>query len=162
MQKQLRIPLDTLPEEGMHISGEVDGEIFGIDSEEISSIGPLSYDLDVERFETELFLRGSISAPFRFRCARCLQNFEHTIALDDIAVSIEIGDQAEVDATDELREEIVLELPNYPKCELAGLSCQINLENNDFGLDKHPEHGVESSAHGGSSVWDALDDLGKK
>lgn len=32
-------------------SGELDSEIFGIDDEEVTSIGPLAFDLHVQRFE---------------------------------------------------------------------------------------------------------------
>lgn len=61
--KRLLVELENLPEAGKKYSGELDSEIFGIDDEEVTSIGPLAFDLHVQRFENELFVRGNISAP---------------------------------------------------------------------------------------------------
>ena len=36
----------------------------------------LIHILQVQRFENALFVRGNISAPFKFRCVRCLGYFE--------------------------------------------------------------------------------------
>lgn len=68
--KRLLVELENLPEAGKKYSGELDSEIFGIDDEEVTSIGPLAFDLQVQRFENELFVRGKISAPFKFRCVQ--------------------------------------------------------------------------------------------
>ena len=56
--KRLLVELENLPEAGKKYSGELDSEIFGIDDEEVTSIGPLAFDLQVQRFENELFVRG--------------------------------------------------------------------------------------------------------
>ncbi len=159
--KRLRIDLETLPEEGKVFSGELDGELFGIDDDEVHSIGDLSFDLTVRRFEGELFLQGKISAPFEFRCVRCLEYFPMTMELNDFAVSLEIEGQSVMDATDALREEILLEFPAYPRCEDSGTLKACIMKNEHFGVDKQGETGVNTSApNGESGVWDALDALG--
>ena len=61
------------------------------------------------------------------------------------------------DITEDLREEVVLGLPSYPKCEISGLECEINDTFGDFRLDKDPHSGVDSATPSGESVWDALD-----
>ena len=40
--KRLLVELENLPEAGKKYSGELDSEIFGIDDEEVTSIGPLA------------------------------------------------------------------------------------------------------------------------
>lgn len=90
-------------------------EIFGIDDEEVTSIGPLAFDLQVQRFENELFVRGNISAPFKFRCVRCLGYFDYVVEVSDFAASFEIDAQSVVDVSDSMREEIVLDFPAYPE-----------------------------------------------
>ena len=45
--KRLLVELENLPEAGKKYSGELDSEIFGIDDEEVTSIGPLAFDLQV-------------------------------------------------------------------------------------------------------------------
>ena len=75
MQTNLIISLEEFPEEGRYLSGELDASIFGIDCDALRSTGPLSYELEVQLFETELMVRGSICAPFELRCDRCLALF---------------------------------------------------------------------------------------
>ncbi len=159
--KRLRIDLETLPEEGKVFSGELDGEIFGIDDDEVHSIGNLNFNLTARRFEGELFLQGKISAPFEFRCVRCLEYFPMTLSLNDFATSIEIDNQNIVDISDALREEIILEFPAYPHCEDSDTSKACVMKNEHFGVDKQGETGVNTSAPNGErGVWDALDALG--
>ena len=162
MQARVIIPLEEFPEEGLWVQGEADGALFGTDDTGAASVGTLSYRLEAQLFETELVLRGSVSAPFRLRCDRCLREFEYTVAVDDLTISCDVRGKAEVDVTEELREEVLLELPGYPKCEISGLECEINDTICDFRLDKDPHSGVNSATPSGKSVWDALDDFPRK
>ena len=86
----LIIPLEEFPEEGRYLSGELDAAVFGIDSAALRSTGPLSYELEVQLFETELMVRGSLTAPFELRCDRCLAYFPYTVELDDLAYSYDV------------------------------------------------------------------------
>ena len=162
MQKNLIIALEDFPEEGRHLCGELDGTLFDIDSDALKSIGPLSYELDVQLYDTELVLQGAVSAPFSLRCDRCLSHFDYTVELPKLALSYDVKGKAAVDVTEDLREELILALPNYPKCELADLECEINDKFGDFRLDKDPQMGVDSATPSGESVWDALDGLSEK
>lgn len=162
MQERLIISLEEWPEEGHRFEGELNGSLFDIDGEEIKRCGNLRYNLDADLFGTELVLRGSLAAVFRFVCARCLAEFDDEIALEGLSLSVDVQNRSSVDVTDLLREELVLELPQYLKCTQAGLECQINKENLHFGLDKEGRQAVESPTPSGRSVWDALDGLGDK
>ncbi len=159
METRFVIPLEEFPEEGLRLEGEVSGAIFGIDEADLRSTGPLHYDVEVQLYDTELVLRGSVSAPFRMRCVRCLEEFDYVLELDGLTLSADVKDKLSVDLTEELREELVLELPPYPKCELIGEECKINDSFGDFRLDKDPQPGVDSATPSGESVWDALDSL---
>lgn len=162
MQKNLIIDLTEFPEEGKRLCGELDGALFGIDSDALRSTGPVTYELEAQLYETELVLRGTVSAPFSLRCDRCLEYFDYTVELADFAFSYEVKGKAEQDVTEDLREELILALPAYPKCELADLECKINDTFGDFRLDKDPQTGVDSATPSGESVWDALDGLPKE
>lgn len=162
MQKQLIIPLEEFPEEGRYLSGELDAAVFGIDSAALRSTGPLSYELEVQLFETELMVRGSITAPFELRCDRCLTLFPYTVELDELTYSYDVKGKLQLDITEDLREEVVLALPSYPKCEISGLECEINDTFGDFRLDKDPQSGVDFATPSGESVWDALDQFPKE
>ena len=130
--KRLLVELENLPEAGKKYRGELDSEIFGIDDEEVTSIGPLAFDLHVQRFENELFVRGNISAPFKFRCVRCLGYFDYVVEVCDFATSFQIDSQNVVDVSDSLREEIVLDFPAYPKCADGGMETRLYGENSVF------------------------------
>ena len=145
MQTNLIISLEEFPEEGRYLSGELDAAVFGIDSAALRSTGPLSYELEVQLFETELMVRGSISAPFELRCDRCLAQFPYTVELDELTFSYDVKGKLALDITEDLREEVVLALPSYPKCEISGLECEINDTFGDFRLDKDPQSGVDSA-----------------
>jgi uncharacterized protein len=157
MQMNLTISLEEFPETGRILRGELDPAVFGIDSDSLRSTGPLSYELEAQLFETELVLRGSISAPFELRCDRCLALFPYTVELPGLALSYDVKGKLAIDITDDLREEVILALPSYPKCEISGLECEINDTFGDFRLDKEPQSGVDSATPSGESVWDALD-----
>ena len=62
--KRLLVELENLPEAGKKYSGELDSEIFGIDDEEVTSIGPLAFDLHVQRFDVSDSLREEIVLDF--------------------------------------------------------------------------------------------------
>lgn len=157
MKQQIIIPLEEFPEEGMQLSGELDGSIFDIDCDDVRSIGPVEYRLEAQLYDTELVVRGEIAAPFRLRCMRCLADMEYWVEMDDVSYAIDVKGKLAADVTEEVREDILLELPGYPKCELIGQECEINDKFGDFRLDKDPQPGVNSATPSGNSVWDALD-----
>lgn len=159
MSDRLILSLENWSSEGRCLSGELDSCIFGVENEDVKACGNLLYDLDAQLFDHELLLTGTISAVFRLQCARCLKEFDYELRADALSLSFDVADELQIDVTDALREELVIELPSYPKCEISGQECQINDENLHFGLDKEVEAGVESPTPGGRSVWDALDRL---
>lgn len=162
MDTRLVIALEDFPEDGKRLAGDLDGALFDIDSEGLQSIGPLHYELEAQLFDTELVLHGRLSAPFRLRCDRCLNHFDYTVELPDAAFSYDVKGKFALDVTEDLREELILALPAYPKCELAGAECEINDTFGKFRLDKDPDSGVDSATPSGKSVWDALDQLPKQ
>lgn len=159
MKKQLIIPLEDFPETGRRFKGELDGSVFGIDDTGVVSCGSLYYELEVQLYDTEMVVRGYASAPFRLCCDRCLREFEYEAEAESLTLSFDVAGKAEQDITPELREEVILGLPDYPKCELVGQECEINDNFGDFRLDKDPYSGVNSATPSGKSVWDALDDF---
>ncbi|MFK7851935.1 MAG: DUF177 domain-containing protein [Akkermansiaceae bacterium] len=160
MKKSLIIDLATLPENGMAFSGELDGEIFDLPKSDASSTGPLVYDLWAQRFEAELLLTGTISAPFQFTCVVSLKQFIKTIRLDSAAISIEIGNSTQIDATEALREEVILEFPAHPRCDEGDIPEPCEVDSRYLALDKADENGLTPAPRAESDDrWSALDDL---
>ena len=156
----LVIDLTSLPEEGKVLRGELSDRIFELRENDAKALGPLRYDLHAQRFGDELLLRGQLSAPFEFQCVRTLTRFKKTIALESAAISLEIGTQAELDATEAVREEILLEFPAYPRCDEGDEPQPCEVDPRYLAVDKPGGDDVEvPPASGGDSRWAALDAL---
>lgn len=163
MKNRLVIDLATLPEEGKDFAGELPEAIFDLPEGDAKPLGPLEYDLRAQRFEGELLLTGRLSAKFEFECVRTLHPFVQTIALEGVAISLEIGNQSEIDATESVREELLLAFPVDPKCDEGddGGTCEIDPRY--LSVDKPAENGLATPPRdGGDDRWSALDDLKDK
>ncbi|GAA5496180.1 uncharacterized protein SAMN02745181_2683 [Rubritalea squalenifaciens DSM 18772] len=157
MRKTLIIDLATLPEEGKEFSGELDPTVFDLPKGDAQPQGPLEYDLYVQRFEDELLFRGSISAAFQFECVRDNQLFTQTISIEECAIAIEI-ESSTVDATEALREEVLINFPAYPRCDEADEPHECNIDERYLAVDKPTDDGVdEAPPSEGDDPWSALD-----
>ena len=151
-----------LPEEGQEFSGELSIEIFDLSGKEVRPLGPLRFRVRAQRLENELLIMGELEAAFEFICARTLQPFKKTISAPNAAVSLEINGSTEIDATEALREEVLLLFPAYPRCDEADdpLPCEIDPQY--LAVDNAVTGDVESPpAPQGDSRWGALDALEK-
>lgn len=152
--------LAVLPEDGKCLSGQLPKEIFDLPEGDARAVGPLEYELWVQRFGSELLLTGSLSAPFEFTCVRTLHPFIQTIRLEDVAISIEIGAEGEIDATEALREEVLLAFPLDPRCEEGDVPQQCEIDPRYLSVDKPREDGLPTPPRaGGDDRWSALDSL---
>ena len=156
----LVIPLGELPEEGKTFTGELEAAVFALPDGDASPLGPLEFSLHAQRFESELLLMGRLSAPFQFTCVRTLTPFKKTISVEKAAISLEIGGSSEVDATEAVREEILLAFPEYPRCDEADEPLPCEIDPRYLAVDKPVSDDVDvPPAGGGDSRWDALDAL---
>jgi len=160
MKTRLEIDLAGLPEEGKAFSGELLPEIFDLPEGDARPVGPLIYDLWAQRFGSELLLTGSLSAPFEFTCVRTLHPFVQTIRLEGAAVSIELGQEAEIDASEALREEVLVHFPVDPRCEEGDVPQKCEIDPRYLSVDKPAENALPPPPRaGGDDRWSALDTL---
>ncbi len=160
--KRLVIDLSLLPEDGHLLDDELPTDIFGLPEGDAKPLGPLSFRLHAQRFGDELLLQGSLNAPFEFQCVRTLTLFKKTIELPQTAISLEIGSGSEIDATDALREEILLNFPAYPRCDGGDDPAPCEIDPRYLAVDNPAEDDVDvPPAADGDSRWAALDALEK-
>ncbi len=162
MKGQFIIDLANLPEEGKSFSGELPPDVFDLPPGDASASahGPLLYDIHVQRFGPELLLRGHLEAPFQFICVRTLHPFVQTIRLDDAMMAIEITHEADIDATETLREEILIHLPIDPRCDDADDPQQCEIDPRYLSVDKSPQDGLPTPPRAAiDDRWSALDGL---
>ena len=142
--KRLLIDLGTLPEEGKELTGELSPGVFDLPAGDAKPLGPLTYVLHAQRFEDELLLQGTLRAPFEFQCVRTLALFRKTIEVTGVAIALEIEGRPEIDATDALREEILLNFPAYPRCDEGDDPQPCEIDPRYLAVDKPVGDEVES------------------
>ncbi|PQJ27408.1 YceD family protein [Rubritalea profundi] len=161
MKSSLVIELIHLPEEGKSFEGQIDPAIYNLPKHDAQPVGPLHYELHAQRFEDELLVRGFISSAFKFRCNRDNQEFIQTISLDEFGQSFEI-EEGNVDLTEALREEVLMNFPSYPRCDEADEPHVCEIEEQYLAVDKDPDDGVDEAPESNSDdQWAALDDFKK-
>ena len=157
MKKHLTIDVHTLPEEGKTFSGELDSSIFSDAGEKTKATSPLIYELFIQKFDSELLVRGNLSATFEFICDRCLTAFTQTIEAFDCSLCIQITG-SQIDLVETLREEIVILFPDYPHCDQADEPNACNLDSRYLAVDKPLEDDVKTHPRDEAPTpWDALD-----
>lgn len=116
----MKVHLRQIPAGGQHLEGETDCPITDLASEEILCAGPLRYSLDLGVTEGALWANGSLHQPVTLRCVACLEPFEHTIEVPAFALHTELGGPELVDLAPFMREDLILNLPPYPRCDQHG------------------------------------------
>jgi uncharacterized protein len=149
----MKVHLRQIPNEGLHLEGEEDCPIADLVSEDFDCAGPLRYSMDVGVSEGALWASGSLAQPVRQRCVACLEGFVHTIEVPDFAVHTELGGPETIDLTPFAREDILLNLPAYPRCDRnGGRICPAPHERHL--RDEAPDASAERKPD-----WSALDKL---
>jgi uncharacterized protein len=147
------VHLLQVPPEGQHLEGEEDPGFLDLAEIGAKPAGPVRYDLEVGISGSGVFATGRVAAPVEMTCVACLQPFVYEAVVDPFAAQVEIEGRELVDLTPAVREELLLALPNHPRCDLnEGQSCPYQGPVTSGG-------GTQESAQ---SAWDKLDKLKTK
>ena len=158
--KHLVIDLATLPDDGKSLTGEIDPEVFDLPTHDPQPTSPMAFNLLAQRFGSELLLTGNLTASFEFECVRTLHRFIQTIVISDAAIAFEITNQGEIDATEAMREEILLGFPTHPRCDEADDPQTCEVDSRYLAVDKPTNDGVENPPRDEiDDRWSALDAL---
>ena len=116
IETKLVIDASRVDPEGEELEGEVD--CVDIDEEFVKPFGGVRYRLTVQVFGTELLVRGRLEQDFDLVCSRCGKDFDDTVKVEDFTASFEVAENSpEIDITEDIREAVLLELPNFPLCD---------------------------------------------
>ena len=150
----MKVHLRQIPAEGLHLEGEEDCPITDLEKEEIVCAGPLRYSIEVGISEGALWASGTLAQPVELQCVSCLEKFVHTIEVPEFAVHMDVGGPELVDLSPAAREDILLNLPAYPRCDReGGRVCPTP------HLQREAEAGGEDVELRRKSTWSALDKL---
>jgi uncharacterized protein len=151
----MKILVARIPEEGSHYEGEEPGSILQVQEDQfIREPSEVQYQLYAQHVSEELVVRGKLSTQLDLRCTRCSEFFSTTVAVSDFLRAYPAPEGVDaVDVTEDLREELLLQIPGFPVCseECKGLcvQCGADLNKGSCGCAKGDSGGA----------WSALDGL---
>lgn len=145
------VHLNQIPPEGKRLEGEEDATFLDLEAVGARALGPVHYALEVGLSGGGLFATGTLRARVELQCVACLQPFPFEAVVDSFAAQIEIDGRETVDLTPSVREELLLALPNHPRCDWNnGSSCSF----------KTPEEsGRSPDPTAATEIWGELDKL---
>jgi uncharacterized metal-binding protein YceD (DUF177 family) len=158
-----KIDLRNLPEEGKVIAGTLPPQFFDLsETDDVKAISPLTFDLTVARDGKDIIVTGRVDAGFELLCGRCLQRFGQHVEIEDYETEMSIEDpSATIDLTDAIREDILLALPSYPRCENGNIDpreCPAQGKFEPVADESAPDEPAGTQVPG---VWNVLDQLKK-
>jgi len=158
MHRPFFIDLRSLPDGGKDISGQEIPAFFALDPKDsIQAVSPLKYDLHIERDGKELLITGSLDATFSLECGACMERFDYRVELPDYASEIEIAKDDTINLTDTIREDTLLALPSYPRCEAGNVQPRQCPAEGRF--EPVLETAPDEPQSAGPGVWEALNKL---
>jgi uncharacterized protein len=122
----LTINLRHLEEHNVRLRGELPVVELDLETgdEMIRAAQPLRYDLEIQKLEGALLVRGSLQLGLECSCVRCLKSFTRRLEMTSWTchVPLEGEDKAAVvndcvDLTPFVREDMLLEFPQHPLCK---------------------------------------------
>ena len=116
----MKVHIRQIPADGLHLEGEEECPIPELEPEGIVCAGPLQFSLDLGISEGALWANGSLSQAIELACVSCLERFVHTIRVPQFALHTELTGPETIDLTPFIREDILLNLPAYPRCDREG------------------------------------------
>jgi hypothetical protein len=133
----VKVHLAQIPQGStLRVEGTADPSFLDLEAANARALGPLVYSLDVGLSEGGLFATGSLRIPVELTCVVTLDPFPSEIVIDPFAIQKELDGREVVDLSEEIREDIQLALPAYPRRE-AG-SGGIGLPGNSAPPDDRP------------------------
>jgi uncharacterized metal-binding protein YceD (DUF177 family) len=122
----LMVNLRHLEERNVILRGELPLNELDLETrdEMIHVAQPLRHDLEVQRSERGLLVRGRLRVMLECRCVRCLKSFTRELELNPWTCHLPLEGEERVavvndcvDLTPYVREDMLLEFPHHPLCK---------------------------------------------
>lgn len=156
------IHLNDLPPDGKFFEGELRTDLFGLTTlGDPRFVPPVTFALTVKVDGPDVIMEGSISARFEMVCARCGQWFPWDVELENYYSQEPRDGAAILDLTVQIREDILLALPGYPRCEDSNVESRTCPAEGRFPVESEyvPLEPVEAEEPQRRDVWDVLDQI---
>ena len=147
----INFSISALEKAPVRKDGVLPGEFLDLAPEDaFAPAGVVEYDLTAAIVSGGVLVSGKASARVSAVCGRCLENIDITIGNPDLHIFFEVGENQEIlEVDEELRAELLLELPMNPLCDPV---CGIDLNKKNCKC-------IPQDSAAKVSPWSALDDL---
>ena len=156
------IHLNELPPEGKFFEGEIRNDPFRLTAPgDPRYVPPVTFALTVRLDGPDVVVEGSIQARFELECAHCGQWFPWDVELEEFYSQEPRDGAATLDLTAEIREDILLALPGYPRCEDSNVEDRTCPADERFKGESAyaPLPAAETKEPERRDVWNVLDQL---
>jgi len=128
----IKFSVINLDSTGIELSGTENQSFLELhDSDILAFNKPVEYQLHASQVNNGILVKGRVSVKADAKCGKCLEPFTLDIKNDDVCIFVENVKTSEIDITENLREELLINLPQNWSCEknCKGLcpSCGVNL-----------------------------------
>ena len=149
----MKINVKRIPEDGESLTGTEPASIMELDEPDIRFQHEVAYDFFAQVQGDALLVTGKLLAPATLRCSRCLKTFEKPLRVEQFVFHQELGGEDFADLTANIREDIILELPQRALCraDCKGLCPECGEDLNEGPCQCKPSHG--------DLRWHALDQI---
>lgn len=116
------IDVPKIPPEGTTFTGEDPAEILDLAQDKyLQPDGPVRYALFAQHVGSEVVVQGRIDTRLKMLCGRCAGFFARDVENVEFVHSYEVTAATEtLDLSADIREDVLLALPAYPKCTWQG------------------------------------------
>ena len=147
----MKINVKRIPIDGEDLRGEEPASIMELDDESVQFEHEVRYAFHAQVQGNALLVTGRVWTPVTLRCGRCLQTFTQPLRADNFVVHRELHGEDFVDLTANIREDMILELPQRALCaeDCKGLcpDCGKDLNKGACSCERSPS----------DRRWQALD-----
>ena len=152
----MKINVKRIPPGGETLSGTDPASIMDLDEPDVHFEHEVEYEFHAQVQNNALLVTGRVSTPVKLRCSRCLRVSEQPLRVEQFVFHQELHGEDFVDLTANMREDIILELPQRALCteDCKGLCPHCGKD-----LNRGPCRCKQS---GGDLRWHALDNLNLK
>lgn len=115
----MKINVKRIPDSGETLQGVEPAAILDVTDPEMQFSEDIRYELHAQLQGQALLVTGRLATTATLRCARCLRVFAQPVTVREFVLHRELHGEDFVDLTDNLREDIILELPQRALCNSA-------------------------------------------
>jgi len=112
----MKINVKRIPADGEALRGTEPAAIMDIDEPDVRFESGIEYELLAQIQGHSLLVTGRLATPATLLCSRCLRRFELRLEVKHFVFMQELHGEDFVDLTSQLREDILLELPQRALC----------------------------------------------